>query len=141
TGKIFRFVIIAFDPALANLDLAWRGELQLARPRRSSALQSGLELDHEGALRDVIPDSTAAIVSRAQKHAHLFSSAHGSLSIEIKFTQRFYFVAIEFNPQRQRGLPGKNIDNTASDRELTPGRNLGDAFVARIGQRAQQRRH
>src|SRR5438045_4511627 len=97
-GKIFRLVTIAFDPALANLDVSWMGEFQRARRRGSSALQCGSELYHEGILSDVVADSTAAVVSRAQKHARLFASAHGSLGIKIEFTQRFYFVAVEFNP-------------------------------------------
>src|SRR5207302_7812271 len=116
-GKIFRRCISRSDPALANLNVAWRGELspggrlyraggQRARRRRSSlraggstpeaALQCGLELDHEGIRGDVIADATAGIVSRAQKHARLLASADGSLSIEVKFTQRFNFIAEEF---------------------------------------------
>src|SRR4029453_1404865 len=105
TGKILRFVIIAFDPTLANLNVAWRSGLRRARGRGSSALQCGLEFDHEGILSDVIPDATARIVSCTQKHARLFASADGSLSIEIELTQRFNFVAVEFNPQRQGSLP------------------------------------
>src|SRR5439155_10944747 len=132
-GKIFRLVTIAFDPALANLDVSWRGELRRARRRGSSALQCGFEFYHEAILSDVITDATADIVSRAQKHARLFARADGSLSIEVEFTQRFNFVPVEFNPQRQGSLPGKNIDNTAADRELTPGCDLGDAFIACAG--------
>src|SRR6266496_4366477 len=104
------------NPAFTDLNLRGRTRFRL-------------ELDHEGVPSDVIPDATAGIISRAQNHTRLFASADGSLSIEVEFTQRFNFVAVEFNPQRQGSLPGKNIDNTAADRELTPGRNLGDAFV------------
>src|SRR5438105_1052542 len=64
TGKIFRRCLNIFDPAFANLNVAWRGKLRRALRRRSCALQCGFELDHEGILCDVVADSTAAIVSR-----------------------------------------------------------------------------
>ena len=101
TGKIFRRRIIVFDPAFANLNVAWRGW-----PRRESGARGcGLEFNQEGILGDVIPDAATAIISRAQQHARLFASADGRLSIEVELTQRFNLVAVEFNSQRQGGLP------------------------------------
>ena len=105
TGKIFRRRIIVFDPAFANLNVAWRGWPRRARRRGSCALQCGLEFNQEGILGDVIPDAATGIVSRAQQHARLFASADGRLSIEVELTQRFNLVAVEFNSQRQGGLP------------------------------------
>src|SRR4029077_13859947 len=44
TGKIFRRRVVVFDPAFANLNVAWTGWLRRARPHGSSA-QCGLEFD------------------------------------------------------------------------------------------------
>src|SRR5205807_5196297 len=100
TGKIFRRRLVIFDPAFANLNVAWRGWPGRARRRVSSAFRCGLEFDQEGILGDVIPDTATGIVSRAQQHTPLFASTDGRLSIEVELTQRFNLVAVEFNSQR-----------------------------------------
>src|SRR4029077_17635882 len=105
TGKIFRHRVVVFDPAFANLNVAWRDWLRGAPRRGSSALQYGVEFKQEGILVDLIPNAATGIVSRAQQHARLFASADGRLSIEVELTQRFNLVAVEFNSQRQGGLP------------------------------------
>src|SRR5204863_8374673 len=65
-----------------------------------------------------------------QQDLHVLQVANGGLGIDVEFTKRFNVVAKIFNADRSRRLPGKNVEDTAADGELSARRDLGDAFVA-----------
>ena len=54
---------------------------------------------------------------------------HGSLRVDVEFTQRFDVITEKLHPNRPLSLPRKQIENPAADGELAARRDLRDAFV------------
>ncbi len=52
------------------------------------------------------------------------------MSIDVELTKGFDLISEEFHPDWHWSLPRIKIDNAATDGELAPGGDLGDAFVA-----------
>ena len=59
----------------------------------------------------------------------------------IEFPERFDVVAEEFSPNRQLRLPGKKIENSTADGELSARRDLRDAFVTGFAERFDRTLH
>ena len=79
--------------------------------------------------RDVVAHGSALVFGRAEQDIDRLEIAHRGLRIDVELAERFDFVAEKFHAHRELRLPGKEVEDSAADGELSAGCDLRDAFV------------
>ena len=88
-----------------------------------------LDLDAKVIGREVIADGSGLIFHGAEQDFGALQIPHRSLRVDVEFAQRFNVIAEKLRANRPLGLPRKQIENPAADRELPARGDLGDPFV------------
>ena len=70
----------------------------------------------------------------ADEKRYFITAPDRCLGVDVELAERFDVIAEEFDPNRVGDFPGEDVEDAAAPRELTAGDDLGDGFVANLGE-------